>query len=109
MKMVEIQLRGHLTDDSLRAAFLAVEPELEPQSGQYLVLIDCLEMHGYSLSARATFVEWNYNNKSRVLRVAIATSNSVWLMVISAMGLASGQRMRGFASRDLAKEWLVQH
>lgn len=100
-----ISLRGQLTDDGLQAALRDVEPALEDHAHNAL-LVDALEMTGYEPDARALFVRWNAEHRTRIDRVAILTQRTLWRAVIAGMSLASKQQMRAFATRDEALAWL---
>ena len=56
--------------------------------------------------ARERFVEWNRQHRARLRAVAVVTENRMYHMVISAMAMASGQRMKGFATFDAAHAWV---
>lgn len=103
--LLETSLRGHLTRAELDRSLAELVPALEQAQDKVLVLIDCLEMKGYDLDARHAFVEWNGKWRTKIERVAIVTQNRVYHVVISAMALASGQAMRGFADHDAALAW----
>lgn len=95
-----VQLRGHLTALALESALSAVD------SSATAVLVDALEMTDYDAEARTAFVAWNRRTRDRIQRVAVVTDKPIWRMVISAMGVASRQKMRAFASKSEAREWL---
>ncbi len=97
-----VRLVGHLTADALQRALMAQRSSTTPGP----LLVDCREMTGYDLEARHVFVEWNKRNAALVTRVAIVTTNTVWLMVISAMSLASGRAMKAFDTVEGALAWL---
>jgi hypothetical protein len=103
--LLETSLRGHLTRAELERSLATLVPALEQAQDKQLVLIDCSEMAGYDLDARHAFVEWNGKWRTKIERVAIVTANRVYHVVISAMSLASGQAMRGFAEREAALAW----
>ena len=63
-------------------------------------------MEGYDLAARTAFVEWNKAARDHVGQVAVVTDNSLWRMVVSSMGLATGQSMKAFDSVELATAWI---
>jgi hypothetical protein len=97
-----VDLAGHLTAESVDATLGSVDvPDCD-----CALLIDCMHMTGYDNEARERFVVWNREHKERLRRVAVVTDKPLWRMVISAMSLASGQQMRGFASRGEAEQWL---
>ena len=107
MRVIELHLRGHLTDEVLRAALLETQPSLDLHDDRVLLLIDCREMTDYALAARSAFVAWNKANKARIEKVAIVTAKPLWQMVVSAMALASGQTMQAFSTVDAATTWLT--
>lgn len=102
--LLETSLRGHLTRAELDRSLALLVPALELAQDKVLV-IDCREMTGYDLDARHAFVEWNGKWRIKIERVAIVTTNRVYHVVITAMSLASGQAMRGFADHDAALAW----
>ncbi|HSQ66738.1 MAG TPA: STAS/SEC14 domain-containing protein [Polyangiaceae bacterium] len=95
-----VQLRGNLTALVLESALSAVD------SSATAVLVDALEMTDYDAEARTAFVAWNERTRDRIQRVAVVTEKPLWRMVISAMGVASRQKMRAFASTSDARDWL---
>ena len=96
-----VQLRGHLTALALESALSAVDASAQA------LLVDALEMTDYDAEARSAFVAWNERVRDRIQRVAIVTDKPIWRMVISAMGVASRQKMRAFGSTREAREWLT--
>ena len=104
MRILKVELRGHLTQSALLGALRALEPIEESVA----LLIDATAMTGYDLAARTRFVEWNRRNRAHVQRVAIVTSKLVWRTVISAMSLASSQQMKPFASAAEAAAWAAR-
>lgn len=74
-------------------------------AGQVALLVDCSRMTGYDADARALFVAWNGDHKQHIERVAIITENGLWHVVVSAMSLASGRKMKAFSARDDAVAW----
>lgn len=103
VKLVEIPLEGHLTEPALAATLSAAAQQIEPPCA---MVVDCLAMDDYDPDARRAFVEWHKAHKARVSAVAILTSKASWRLVISAMALASGQRMKPFADRASAEAWI---
>ena len=97
-----LRLEGHLTAESLDAAFAA----LALPSGRTPLVVDCRAMTGYDAAARERFVDWNRAHRERLTRVAVLTDNRLWHMVISAMAMASGQPMKGFADPGAARAWV---
>ena len=104
---VVIQLDGHLSEGVLRSALAGASAALVQASSANL-LVDCREMTGYDSAARQLFVEWNSRYKSKVKCVAVVTEKKLWHVVVSAMALASGQRMKAFDSRAEAVLWLEE-
>jgi hypothetical protein len=100
--MVTVELVGHLTSAQLNTTLGSVKLSDDTDA----LLVDCLTMTGYDNEARETFVAWNREHKERLQHVAVVTERPLWRMVISAMSLASGQQLRGFATRDEAVAWL---
>ena len=106
--VIAIELVGHLSADALESRLAPVRKQLaeaDPDQRACL-LVDAQRMTDYDHAARELFVRFGADHRKRVQRVAIVTDNKLWLMVIAAMSLASGQSMRGFATRELASDWL---
>jgi hypothetical protein len=103
---VGVDLVGHLTRDALAAALDRATSSIAQSSQPVALLVDCRQMTGYDVDARALFVSWNSSHRSRIRRVAILTANPVWHMLIAAMAVASGQKMKAFAGPDAAGAWL---
>jgi len=103
-----MHLTGHLTEDSLTDALELVLSELQRVTTHCGLLVDCSMMTGYDPAARSLFVSWNKLNRNRFYGIAIVTKNKLWHMVISSMSLASGQKMKAFASGEEASEWLAR-
>ncbi len=106
LAVLRLLLTGHLTEDSLTAGLEPVIGELQHGSHRFGLIVDCLTMTGYDAAARSLFVSWNKSNRKRFCGIAILTRNRLWHMVISSMSLASGQRMKAFASQQEASVWL---
>jgi hypothetical protein len=51
-------------------------------------------------------MSWNARFRSRIDRVAVLTDNILWHMVVGAMAVASGQRMKAFDTLEAADTWL---
>lgn len=103
---VLVELEGHLSEGSLRSALSEASAALAACTEQRHLLVDCMTMTGYDSAARQLFVEWNARNKSKVKSVAVVTQKTLWHVVVSAMALASGQRMKAFDSRGEALNWI---
>ena len=103
--IVRITLRGHLTRISLQEELSRAENQ--PRLDDVGLLVDCQAMSDYDADARALFVTWNARMRDRVRGVAIVTDRVLWSVVISAMALASGQRMRAFSTTEAAEQWLT--
>ena len=106
--VISLVLSGHLTLDSLNASLAPILPRIQetPEGTWVDLLVDALGMDGYDNDARARFVAFNAETRSRVRRVAILTQNVLWSMVISAMSLASRQKMQAFPNEVEALQWL---
>jgi hypothetical protein len=100
MPIATVQLRGHLTVLALEAALAAVD------TSATALLVDALGLTDYDAGARTAFVAWNERVRDRVERVAIVTDKPLWRMVISAMGVASRQKMKAFDTEATARAWL---
>lgn len=105
---VVVQLDGHLTEGELRSALTSASATLAKAPTGANLLVDCHSMTGYDAAARQFFVDWNSRYKSKVNSVAIVTEKTLWHVVVSAMALASGQRMKAFDSRVEAMGWLKE-
>jgi len=100
--VVTLTLQGQLTRDALALELRRAEAELREDSS---MIVDCVAMEDYEPEARVLFVNWH--RKHRLQRVAVITENRLWHMLVSAMSLASGQRMRAFSEVPAAREWLI--
>ncbi len=100
---VQVTLGGHLTREALERALAGV---LGPDRQGATVVVDCRAMTSYELDARSAFVEWSAAHRSAIRGVAVLTDKPFWHLVIRAMSLASGQRIRPFATLHDATEWL---
>lgn len=105
MIVLEVVITGHLTRQAMKSALTPVSNALRKSTEKCAVIVDCLAMTGYDLDARKTFVEWNAESRTRVDRVAIITDKQLWQLVVTAMALASGQRMQPFSTRSAGLEW----
>ncbi|MGC4067838.1 MAG: STAS/SEC14 domain-containing protein [Polyangiaceae bacterium] len=103
-----VVLSGHLTAHTLDAALDSATKRLQKTSGKLHLLFDCLTMTGYERAARDRFVEWHRGGSSHIGHVAILTRNPLWHVVVSAMSLASGRKMKAFASQAEAMNWLLR-
>lgn len=96
-----LRLEGHLTLESLELALASLSvSQLRP------LLVDCTKMDSYEAAARERFVEWHREHRAVISGVAVVTDNRLWHMIVSAMSLASGQKMRAFADAEAAHVWL---
>jgi hypothetical protein len=103
---VVIELDGYLSDRALRSALSVASEQIAAADDQRHLLVDCSTMTGYDASAREMFVDWNSRHKTKVKGVAVVTQKTLWHVVVSAMALASGQRMKAFDSRREALLWI---
>jgi hypothetical protein len=62
-------------------------------------------MTGYDSDARSLFVAWNADHKKRIRCVAVITDKALWHVVVSAMSLASRQRIKAFYVREEGVGW----
>ncbi len=104
--LVQVQLEGHLLESDLRDALEGAMKRAD--SERCAMLIDCLAMSSYEMDARHAFVSWQKAHKDRVRAVAIVTKKTLWHMVVSAMGVASGQPMKAFDEPATARAWLIE-
>lgn len=79
---------------------------VRPGSGQ-LLLVDWADLQDLDPEGRQLFIDWNVAHRDDVDAVAVITDNPIWHLVVSTMALASHQKMRAFARRTEALEWLV--
>lgn len=106
-RIVEVELVGHLTKTQLIDALAGADSLLSSTSEPIALLVDCSQMTAYDTDAREHFVEWNRVARSRVQRLAVMTTRTMWHLVVSGMALASGQSMKAFNDRDAAESWLL--
>jgi ABC-type transporter Mla MlaB component len=107
--VIAIELVGHLSADALERQLAEVRKQLTAAAADArpALLVDASRMTDYDHAARELFVRFGAEQRKRVRSVAIVTENKLWLMVITAMSLASGQSMRGFGTREQASAWLA--
>ncbi len=101
--VVLTQLAGELTQPYLHVVLTQAKADITPNCG---MLVDCTAMTAYDGAARTYFVEWHRAHRERFRGVAIVTTKQLWHLVISAMAVASGQRMRAFHDRATAEAWI---
>lgn len=106
LRRVRLPLAGQLTRAKLDAGFFEVARAIAAAPGGFALVVDCRSMTGYDGEARERFVEWNRDNRARLAAVAVLTDKRLWHMIVGTMSLASGQRMRAFASETDANAWL---
>jgi len=106
--VIAIELVGHLSAEALEQRLAVARRQLESSRAALRcnLLVDALNMTDYDNAARDAFVRFGAEQRKRVRRIAIVTGNRLWMMVIAAMALASGQIMRGFTTREAANAWL---
>lgn len=97
-------LQGHLDVANLDRALAELEGRITPGTR---LIVDCTEMTDYDGDARAHFVTWHREHREHIAAVAILTHKPLWHMIVSAMALASGQRMKAFDDRGAAHAWLL--
>ncbi len=102
MTIATVSLQGHLTKPMLETALSAVE------ASATALLVDATDMTDSDAGAREAFVSWNDRMRGRVGRVAIVTGKPMWRMVITAMGMASRQKMKSFDTISAALAWLAE-
>ena len=103
---VSVELDGHLTLASLGAALHEAESRLR-RDEPVMLIVDCRTMSGYDGDARTEFVRWNARHRKRIRAVAVITEKTLWHLVVSAMALASGQKMKAFNDLADAKRWIA--
>lgn len=102
--IVVVVLSGHLTETQLTQALDGAAATL--RRGKAALLVDCRTMEGYDAAARELFVAWNRKWRFQITSVAIVTEKILWHVVVSAMALASGQRMKAFVQVSDAEKWV---
>jgi hypothetical protein len=105
---VQLTLAGQLTESALAAALNRADLQVRAAKSLVALVVDCSTMTGYDPPARSLFVSWNSRHKRKLLCVAIVTQNRLWHMVISSMSLASGQKMKAFATVADTQSWISQ-
>lgn len=103
--VVQGRLFGHLTTSSLQEETDRLDALLLQPGG--LLLLDCSEMTSYDPDARSAFVGWSRHRLQGGSKVAIVTQKPLWSMVIGAMALVSGVKMRAFTSIHEGESWLM--
>lgn len=103
-----VSLNGHLTAEVLAEALSDAERALAQVEPKIRLLVDCLNMADYDRDARQAFVNWNRKHQARIAAVAVVTHRQIWHVVVGAMALASGQKMRAFDTIEAARAWLVR-
>lgn len=104
-EVVRGRLSGHLTTSSLKEETDRLEGLL-PQLGGLLTL-DSDAMSSYDPDARSAFVAWARQRLQGGSKVAIVTQKPLWSMVIDAMALVSGVKMRAFTRVAEGEIWLL--
>jgi len=102
--IVTLTLRGHLTRTSLQIELGRAESELRAGTS---MIVDCAAMDDYDADARTLFVDWHREHRKQFGSVAVITDKRLWHMLVSAMSLASGKRMRAFNDLGEARSWLA--
>lgn len=102
---LRLTLTGHLTSARLGTALGVLEGDLGAENRP--LIVDFRQVTGYDPEARILFIDWNKRLRSRLRAVAILSANSFWPVMVSAMALATKQRMRVFADERSALEWVV--
>lgn len=108
MAIVHGSLAGHLTPQALSLELDKLSVAIRKTSGPPVVVLDCLAMTSYELSAREAFVAWNRRHAAAILGLAILTERRTWNLVISGMSLASRQVMKPFTTLEAAEAWARQ-
>jgi hypothetical protein len=101
--IVTVTFVGHLSRDVLDAELGSAKRNIGAGAG---MVVDCLAMSDYDAEARDHFVKWHREHRDRLRGVAVVTEKRLWHMIVSAMALASGQRMKAFDTVDEARAWL---
>ena len=105
MEASVVTLRGHLTVAALEQQLDALAKVLA-ENAEVPVIVDCLEMTGYDVLARASFIDFHKRWRNNLLGVAIITDRVAWKGVVLAMAMASSTKMRAFSDQAAAKVWL---
>lgn len=106
-KGVLITLHEHLTLAALEAELKRATSAIHSASDKVVLTVDCRTMHGYDGDARARFVQWNSQHRNRIRCVAVITHKALWHMVVGAMAIASGQKMKAFEHLEQVTPWAL--
>jgi SpoIIAA-like len=102
---VVVRLSGHLTKQQLENELEPVEERLSV-GALSAVIVDCSSMDGYDVDARAHFTAWLERHRSQMPKIAVVTHNRLYHLVISAMRLATGARVKAFDTLEEARAWV---
>lgn len=89
-----VQFHGYTPTDDLRKCLRALSGALPAKDGH--VIVDLREIDGHNPEVRDPWKSWIQQHKSRLasIDVVITNTNVVTRMVVGALGLATGVRMR---------------
>lgn len=103
--VVTVAFGQRLTVASLDAALAGLAPRIAAQQS-FSLLVDATVLTGYDADARDSFSKWTRTHRQLVAAVAVVTRNPMYRMVVSAMAVATDQRMAAFAELNEAHAWL---
>lgn len=99
MSIGQLKFVGQLEVNRVDEAFSIVRSETR-------LLVDVLEMTGYTPQARESFVS-HLSKRGDVTAVAVVTKKTLWRAMVGAMGLATRRSMRAFDNEADARGWLT--
>lgn len=102
---LRLTMTGHLTTLRLASALGVLEKDWGSEN--HPLIVDFRRVTGYDPDARVLFIDWNKRHRARLRAVAILSENSFWPVMVSAMALATKQRMRVFTDERSALDWVV--
>jgi hypothetical protein len=102
---LRLTLTGHLSSSRLGSALGMLEGDLGRENRP--LIVDFRQVTSYDPDARILFIDWNKRHRARLRAVAILSENSFWPVMVSAMALATKQRMRVFVDERSALDWVA--
>lgn len=105
---VEIVLPPHLTCVDLERELTRATSEIAQAKRPVGLLVDCRKMQDYETDTRRMFIDWNASQRDKVRSVALVTAKASLRVVIGAMAMSSGQKMKMFDDLQTAQTWASQ-